>query len=49
MMDDAPMLPLLYRTYPTLLKPWVSDAIVTSIDHNNPGDNFPETIKILKH
>lgn len=49
MMDDAPMLPLLYRTFPTLLKPWVSDAIVTSIDHNNPGDNFPETIKILKH
>jgi oligopeptide transport system substrate-binding protein len=49
MMDDAPVITLLYRTFPTLLKPWVDGEIVTSIDHNNPGDNFPETIKILKH
>ena len=24
-------------------------SIITPIDHNNPGDNFYETIKILKH
>jgi oligopeptide transport system substrate-binding protein len=49
MMDDAPMLPLLYRTFPTVVKPWVDGEIVTSIDHNNPGDIFAETIRILKH
>jgi oligopeptide transport system substrate-binding protein len=47
--DDAPILPLLFRTFPTVMKPWVDGAIVTPIDHNNPGDNFAETIKILKH
>jgi ABC-type oligopeptide transport system substrate-binding subunit len=49
MEDDAPYLPLLYRTFATLQKTWVDGEIVTSIDHNNPGDNFAETIKILKH
>jgi oligopeptide transport system substrate-binding protein len=49
MEDDAPYIPLLYRTFPTLQKAWVDGEIVTAIDHNNPGDNFPETIKILKH
>ena len=49
MMDDAPILPLLFRTFPTVIKPWVDGEIITSIDHNNPGDNFAETIKILKH
>jgi oligopeptide transport system substrate-binding protein len=47
--DEAPFLPLLFRTFPTVVKPWVDGEIVTSIDHNNPGDNFAETIKILKH
>ena len=28
---------------------WVDGEIVTPIDHNNPGDKFDETIKILKH
>ena len=48
-MDDAPMLPLLFRTFPTVLKPWVDGEIITPIDHNNPGDNFYETLSILKH
>jgi oligopeptide transport system substrate-binding protein len=47
--DDAATLPLLFRTFPTLTKAWVDGEQVTSIDHNNPGDNFAETIKILKH
>jgi oligopeptide transport system substrate-binding protein len=49
MEDDAPYIPLLYRTFPTLQKTWVDGEIVTPIDHNNPGDRFPETIRILKH
>jgi oligopeptide transport system substrate-binding protein len=49
MMDDAPFLPLLFRTFPTVQKTWVDGEIITPIDHNNPGDNFAETIKILKH
>ena len=31
------------------LKPYVDGEIITPIDHNNPGDKFAETIKILKH
>jgi oligopeptide transport system permease protein len=48
MMDDANFLPLLFRTFATVVKPWVDGEIVTSIDHNNPGDNFAETIRIIK-
>ena len=47
--DDAADLPLLYRDFATVVKPWVDGEIVTPIDHNNPGDKFAETIKILKH
>jgi oligopeptide transport system substrate-binding protein len=47
--DDAAYLPLLYRTFATVVKPWVDGEQVTPIDHNNPGDAFPETIRILAH
>jgi oligopeptide transport system substrate-binding protein len=47
--DDAADLPLLYRDFATVVKTWVDGEIVTPIDHNNPGDKFAETIKILKH
>jgi oligopeptide transport system substrate-binding protein len=47
--DDAADLPLLYRDFATVLKPYVDGEIITPIDHNNPGDKFAETIKILKH
>jgi oligopeptide transport system substrate-binding protein len=47
--DDAPDLPLLFRTFATVVKPWVDGEAVTPIDHNNPGDEFAETIQILKH
>jgi oligopeptide transport system substrate-binding protein len=47
--DDAVDLPLLFRTFATVVKPWVDGELVTSIDHNNPGDEFAETIRILKH
>jgi oligopeptide transport system substrate-binding protein len=47
--EDAADLPLLYRDFATVVKPWVDGEIVTPIDHNNPGDKFAETIKILKH
>jgi oligopeptide transport system substrate-binding protein len=47
--EDAADLPLLYRTFATVVKPWVDGEIVTPIDHNNPGDEFAETIRILKH
>lgn len=47
--DDAADLPLLYRDFATVVKPYVDGEIVTPIDHNNPGDKFAETIKILKH
>ena len=47
--DDAPVLPLLFRDFPTVLKPWVDGEVVTPIDHNNPGDKFAENIRILKH
>jgi ABC-type transport system substrate-binding protein len=47
--DDAAYLPLLYRTFATVVKPWVDGEQVTPIDHNNPGDEFPETIRILAH
>jgi oligopeptide transport system substrate-binding protein len=47
--DDAAYLPLLYRTFATVVKPWVDGEVVTPIDHNNPGDEFAETIQILKH
>ena len=47
--EDAPDLPLLYRDFATVVKPYVDGEIVTPIDHNNPGDKFAETIKSLKH
>ena len=47
--DDAADLPLLYRDFATVVKPWVDGEIVTPIDHNNPGDKFVETIRILAH
>jgi oligopeptide transport system substrate-binding protein len=47
--DDAADLPLLYRDFATVVKPYVDGEIITPIDHNNPGDKFAETIKILKH
>lgn len=47
--DDAADLPLLYRDFATVMKTWVDGEIITPIDHNNPGDKFAETIKILKH
>jgi oligopeptide transport system substrate-binding protein len=47
--DDAADLPLLYRDFATVVKPWVDGEVVTPIDHNNPGDKFVETIRILAH
>ena len=47
--EDAPDLPLLFRDFATVIKPYVDGEIITPIDHNNPGDKFAETIKILKH
>ncbi len=47
--DDAADLPLLFRDFATVLKPYVDGEIITPIDHNNPGDKFAETIKILAH
>ena len=49
LMDDAPFLPLRYAVTPGLLKPYVSGALQTANDHENPGDLFYETIKILEH
>jgi oligopeptide transport system substrate-binding protein len=47
--DDAASLFLYFVTIPTLTKPYIDGEIVTPIDHENPGDNFYETIRILKH
>ena len=45
--DDAPVVPLLFRTFATVTKAHVDGEIVTPIDHNNPGDKFAENIRIL--
>lgn len=49
MMDDAPFLSLYYPITPNLVKPYVSGLIRTSVDSQNPGEQFYETISILKH
>jgi ABC-type oligopeptide transport system substrate-binding subunit len=47
--DDASVLFLRYGVTRYLVRPWVSGLTPSSSDHNNIGDVFLETIKILKH
>ncbi|MDO8484225.1 MAG: hypothetical protein Q7S35_04700, partial [Candidatus Limnocylindrales bacterium] len=49
MMDDAPMLPLVWPPRPALVKPYVSSLTTTPMDSDIPGEYFTETIQILKH
>jgi oligopeptide transport system substrate-binding protein len=49
LMDDAPFIPLRFAVVSTLLKPYVDGELVTPNDHENPGDLFYETIRILEH
>ncbi len=46
--DDASVLFLRYGVTRYLVRPWVSGLTPTSSDHQNIGDVFLETIKILK-
>jgi ABC-type oligopeptide transport system substrate-binding subunit len=47
--DDASVLFLRYGVTRYLVRPWVSGLTPSSSDHQNIGDVFLETIKILKH
>lgn len=47
--DDAAVLFLRYGVTRYLVRPWVSGLTPSSSDHQNIGDVFLETIKILKH
>ena len=49
LMDDAPMLPLVWPPRPALVKPYVSGLTTTPMDSDIPGEHFTETIQILKH
>ncbi len=46
---DAPVIFLRYGEGVRLVRPWVSDIMQTSSDHQNIGDVFYESIKILAH
>jgi oligopeptide transport system substrate-binding protein len=47
--DDASVLFLRYGVTRYLVRPWVAGLVPSSSDHQNIGDVFLETIKILKH
>jgi oligopeptide transport system substrate-binding protein len=47
--DDASVLFLRYGVTRYLVRPWVAGLTPSSSDHQNIGDVFLETIKILKH
>jgi oligopeptide transport system substrate-binding protein len=49
MMDDAPIIALVYPPRPSLVKPYVSGLTRTPMDSDIPGEFFYETIQILKH
>ena len=49
LMADAPFLALYYPITPNLVRPWVSGLVPTSVDSQNPGEQFYETISILEH
>ena len=49
MYDDAANLPLRFGLVTYVVQPYVSGAIVTPSDFQLPGDQYYETIKILKH
>lgn len=44
MLDDAPVIPLRFAVTRFLVKPYVKGVQITPQDHENPGDNFLETI-----
>ena len=49
LVEDAPVLWLRFAITRWMIAPYVSDVVITSSDHENPGDVFLETIKILEH
>jgi oligopeptide transport system substrate-binding protein len=49
LVDDAPVLWLRFAITRWMVQPYVSDVVITSSDHENPGDVFLETIKIMEH
>jgi ABC-type oligopeptide transport system substrate-binding subunit len=49
LMKDAPMLPLRFAASQFTIRPWVSGLQITPQFSVTPGDQFYETIKILKH
>ncbi len=48
MLDDAPSVFFGFLTIRNLVKPYVSGIVSTASDHENIGDVFYETIKLLK-
>jgi oligopeptide transport system substrate-binding protein len=49
LINDAVIIPLRYRAAPFEVKPWVSGLQITAMYSEAPGDQFYETIQILKH
>jgi ABC-type transport system substrate-binding protein len=49
LIDGAPAMFLRWGTTRWMVKPYVQDIIITSSDHENPGDYFLETIKLADH
>jgi oligopeptide transport system substrate-binding protein len=49
LMGDAVIIPLRFSARPYLIKPWVAGLQITPQLAMNPGDQFYETMQILKH
>ena len=49
MIEDAPILPLRFFVTPYEVKPYVSGLTVSPLDYSVPGEQFYETIRILRH
>jgi oligopeptide transport system substrate-binding protein len=47
--DSAPVIFLRFATTRWMVKPYVDGVVITSSDHENPGDYFLETISLLDH